>query len=99
MEQDVELGVGEEEKAVVKGEGDHIVGRANYSVSELEHMLESVCQFLPISDIEWDLVVDCSILRYACFSCDAIICFLESVCVLCNVQLHIDELTQGFKQG
>jgi hypothetical protein len=38
------------------GEGGHPVGRDNYSMSELEYLLESVCRYLPISGAEWDLV-------------------------------------------
>ena len=39
----------------IAGEGGHPVSRANCSMSELEHVLESVCQYLPISEAEWDL--------------------------------------------
>ena len=35
------------------------MGRTNYSMSELEHMLESACQYLPILGAEWDLVAEC----------------------------------------
>ena len=41
------------------GEGGHPVGRLNYSTQELEHMLESIHEYLPISGTEWDLVADC----------------------------------------
>ena len=34
------------------------MGRANYSVTELEHMLESIQKHLPISGEKWDLVAE-----------------------------------------
>jgi len=40
------------------GEGGHLVDRANYSVTELEHVLESIREHLPISGAEWDLVAE-----------------------------------------
>ena len=41
------------------GEGGCPVGRSNYSNLEVEHMLESICENLPISGAELDLVADC----------------------------------------
>lgn len=41
------------------GESEHPAGRAHYSISELEHTLESVYCYLPISGAMWDLVADC----------------------------------------
>jgi hypothetical protein len=32
------------------------MGRSNYSPTEVEHMLKSVREYLPISGLEWDLV-------------------------------------------
>jgi hypothetical protein len=40
------------------GEGGHLEDRANYSVTELEHMRESIREHLPISGAEWDLVAE-----------------------------------------
>ena len=33
------------------------MGHTNYSPNEIKHMLESVREYLPISGLEWDLVV------------------------------------------
>ena len=40
------------------GEEGCPVGRSNYSTVEVEHMLESIRESLPISGAEWDLVAD-----------------------------------------
>lgn len=40
-------------------EGGCLVISTIYSVPELEHMLESICEHLPITIGERDLVVDC----------------------------------------
>jgi len=40
------------------GEGGRPVGSSNYSTKEVEHMLESIREYLPISGSEWDLVAD-----------------------------------------
>ncbi len=35
------------------------MGRSNYSQTEVFNMLESVCEYLPIPRLEWDLVAQC----------------------------------------
>lgn len=35
--------------------GDHQPGRSNYSISELEHMIKSTHEILPISGLKWNL--------------------------------------------
>ena len=39
-------------KRLCAGDGDHLVGRAYYSVTELEHMMESIHEHLHISGAE-----------------------------------------------
>lgn len=37
-------------------EGGRPMGRSNYSPTEVDHMLESIREYLPISGLEWELV-------------------------------------------
>jgi len=37
-------------------EGGRPMGRLNYTPTEIDHMLESVREYLPISGLEWELV-------------------------------------------
>lgn len=41
------------------GEGGHLVGQSNYSISKFLQVLESAHNILPISGAEWDLLSSC----------------------------------------
>jgi hypothetical protein len=52
-------GCGVGSKRFFQREGGHQLGRSNYIISELEYMLKSVRNIIPILGAEWDLVASC----------------------------------------